>query len=68
MPGLSARNKTALAIEALLEGEAEALTRKAIKCALERRGHLCLDWIAPPPRDRPTPFEMPASLSSRTER
>ena len=29
-----ARNKTTLAIEALLEGEAEALTRKAIERAL----------------------------------
>jgi hypothetical protein len=57
------RNKTTLAIEALLEGEAEALTRKAIERALEGDAtalRLCLDRLAPPRRDRPTPFDMPA--------
>jgi hypothetical protein len=57
------RNKTTLAIEALLEGEAEALTRKAIERALEGDGaalKLCLDRLCQPRRDRPTPFEMPA--------
>ena len=33
-----ARNKATLAIEALLDGEAEALTRKAIERALEGDG------------------------------
>jgi hypothetical protein len=45
------RNKTTLAIEALLEGEAEALTRKAIERALEgdmAALRLCMDRLAPP--------------------
>jgi hypothetical protein len=57
-----ARNRATLAVEALLEGEAEALTRKAIERALEGDGaalRLCLDRLAPPRRDRPTPFAMP---------
>jgi hypothetical protein len=47
----------------LLEGEAEALTRKAIERALEGDStalRLCLDRLAPPRRDKPTPFDMPA--------
>ena len=58
-----ARNRVSLAIEALLEGEAERLTRKAIERALEGDGQalrLCLDRLAPPRRDRPTPFDLPA--------
>ena len=57
------RNRTTLAIEALLDGEAEALTRKAIERALAgdpQALRLCLDRIAPPRRDRPTPFALPA--------
>ncbi len=52
-----------LPIEALLDGEAEALTRKAIEKALAGDSlalRLCLDRIAPPRRDRPTPFDLPA--------
>ena len=45
------RNKVTLAIEALLDGEAEALTRKAIELA--KAGdmaalRLCMDRLAPP--------------------
>jgi hypothetical protein len=57
------RNKTTIAIEALLEGEAEALTRKAIERALQGDAaalRLCLDRLAPPRRERPAPFDMPA--------
>ena len=56
------RNKATLAVEALLEGEAEALTRKAIERALEGDGQalrLCLDRLAPPRRDRPVSFALP---------
>jgi len=45
-----ARSKTTLAVEALLEGQAEALTQKAIEKALEGDGvalRLCLERIAP---------------------
>jgi hypothetical protein len=57
-----ARHKTTLAIEALLEGEAEKLTRKAIEKALEGDSvalRLCLDRICPPRKDRPIEFVLP---------
>jgi hypothetical protein len=44
------RNRTTLAVEALLEGEAEALSRKAIELALAGDTvalRLCLERIAP---------------------
>lgn len=58
-----ARNKTTLAVEALLDGEAEVLTRKAIELA--KAGdlvalRLCLDRVCPPRRDRPVNFTLPA--------
>src|SRR5829696_9046048 len=57
-----ARHKTTLAIEALLDGEAEVLTRKAIELA--KAGdlvalRLCLDRICPPRRERPVSFALP---------
>src|SRR5215211_737744 len=56
------RNKTTLALDALLDGEAEALTRKAIELA--KAGdmvalRLCLDRICPPRKDRPVRFDLP---------
>ncbi len=56
------RHKVTLAVEALLEGEHEALTRKAIDKALEGDGvalRLCLDRIAPPRKDAPVSFALP---------
>src|SRR5260370_28811223 len=57
-----ARHKTTLAVEALFEGEAETLTRKAIEIA--KSGdiaalRLCLDRIAPARKDRTIGFELP---------
>ena len=52
-----------LAMEALLDGESEALTRKAIGLALGgdiTALRLCLDRVLPPRKDRPINFEMPA--------
>ena len=57
------RHKVTLAIEALLEGQHEALTRKAIDKALEGDGvalRLCLDRLAPPRKDAPISFALPA--------
>jgi len=57
-----ARNKTTLAIEALLDGEAETITRKAIEAAKEGNMQaikLCLDHIAPPRKDRAISFDAP---------
>jgi hypothetical protein len=51
-----ARNRATVAVQALLEGEAEALTRKAIEKALDgdiTALRLCMDRIAPAPKDRP---------------
>jgi hypothetical protein len=56
------RNKTTLALEVLLDGEAEALTRKAIEMALEgdtTAMRLVMDRIMPPRKDRPVTFELP---------
>jgi hypothetical protein len=57
-----ARNETTLAAEALLEGEAEALTRKLIDKAKEgdiSALRFCLERICPPRRDRLVTVEMP---------
>ena len=55
-----------MAVEALLDGEAEAITRKAIELA--KGGdltalQLCLDRIASPRKDRPVLFELPPITS-----
>ena len=57
------RNATTLAVEALLDGEAETLTRKAIELA--KAGdtialRLCWDRIVPPRKDRHIAFALPA--------
>jgi hypothetical protein len=57
-----ARHRTTLAIEALLEGEHAALTRKAIEMALAGDTvalRLCLDRIAPARKDTPVSIELP---------
>ena len=57
------RNRATRALEALLDGEAEALTRKAVELALGgdiTALRLCLDRILPPRKDRPVSFELPA--------
>jgi hypothetical protein len=48
--------KTTIAIEALLDGEAKAIARKAIEKALEgdmAALRLCFERLLPPRRDRP---------------
>jgi hypothetical protein len=58
-----ARHKTTLAIEALLDGEADALTRKAIDLAMAgdmQALRLCMERLAPPRKDRSISFDMPA--------
>lgn len=57
-----ARHRTTLAIEALLDGEHEALTRKAIEKALEGDTtalRLCLERLAPARKDAPIVFDLP---------
>lgn len=63
-----ARNKTTQAVLALLEGEAEALGRKAVEMALAGDSvalRLCLDRLAPPRKDRPVQFPLPRMATAR---
>lgn len=56
------RHSVTLAVEALLEGEAEGLTRKAVEMAMGgdiTALRLCLDRIAPARRDRPVTVNLP---------
>jgi hypothetical protein len=56
------RNATTRAMEALLDGESDALTRKAIELAKGgdmQALRLCLDRILPPRKDRPVSFALP---------
>ena len=57
-----ARHRATLAVEALLDGEADQLTRKAVEKALAGDTlalKLCLDRIAPARRDRSVTFKAP---------
>lgn len=57
-----ARHRVTRAVEALLEGQAETLTKRAIDAALAGDStalRLCLERICPPPRDRPIQFTAP---------
>ena len=56
------RNKATLAIESLLQGQAEALTQTAVIKALEGNSialRLCMERIAPAPKDQPVSFNLP---------
>ena len=55
------RNATTLALETLLDGQAQTLTQKAIDVALTGdipALRLCLDRILPPRKDRPVTFAL----------
>jgi hypothetical protein len=61
------RNKKTLAAAALLEGESEALTRRAVELALAgdpTAMRLCIDRILPPCRERTIKFELPPIKSA----
>lgn len=56
------RNRATMAAEALLDGEADALTRKAIDMALAGDTvamRLCLERLVPARKDRPIEFDLP---------
>ena len=56
------RNKTTLAVEALLEGEAESIARKAVEAALAgdmTAIRLVLDRVCPPRKSRPIEIALP---------
>ena len=61
------RHKATQAALALLEGEADALTRQAVTLALEGDTtalRLCLERIAPPKKDAPVQFDLPPMQSA----
>ena len=61
-----ARHRTTLAMQALLEGEGEALTRKAVEMALAGDGpalRLCMDRLLPALRERPLTVDLPPLTS-----
>lgn len=63
-----ARNATTVALEVLLDGQATALTQKAINLALDGDMvalRLCLDRILPPRKDRPVTFTLPEIKSAQ---
>jgi uncharacterized protein DUF5681 len=56
------RNRTSLAVEALLDGQAEAITQKVVELALTgdlTALRLCLERILPVRRERRIIFDMP---------
>jgi len=65
---LGAPSKATMAALALLDGEAEALTRQAVTMALGgdvTALRLCLERIAPPRRDAPVTFALPPMTTAR---
>lgn len=57
-----ARHRATRAALALLDNESESITRQAIECALAGDTtalRLCLERIAPPPKDSPVRFKLP---------
>lgn len=63
-----ARHKATRAIEELLNGEAEGLTRKAVELALDGDTtalRLCLERIAPARKDAPVNFALPPMQSAK---
>jgi hypothetical protein len=59
---VGALNKATVAVQTILDGEAEALTRTAIELALGGNLpalKLCLDRICPPRKERPLDLPMP---------
>lgn len=61
------RNKATLAMESLLEADADAITRKCIEKAKEgdmAAIRLCMDRLYPPRKDSPVTFELPPMKSA----
>src|SRR5271157_4710105 len=65
---LGALSRTTIAVQDLLDGEAERLTRKCVELALQGDStalRLCMERLAPPPKDRPINFPMPPASTAR---
>ena len=62
-----ARNRSTIVAESLLDGEAEALTRKAIELALAGDTtalRLCIERLVPPRKERPISLDLPPITSA----
>ena len=62
------RHKYVLAVESLLEDEAEGLARKAVELGLKGDTtalRLCLDRLAPPRKDSVVSFDLPLMKNAR---
>lgn len=62
------RHRATQAALALLDGDAEALTRKAVEMALEGDSaalRLCIERIAPPRKEAPVEFALPVMASAQ---
>ena len=62
------RNSATLAVEALLDGEAEAITRRAINAALAgdmAAIKMVMDRVAPPRKSRPIQIDLPDVADAR---
>ena len=63
-----ARNRTTMAVLELLDGQAEALTQRAVEMALAGDTtalRLCLERLAPPRKDAPVSFPLPQMVAAR---
>ena len=61
------RNKATVAVQTLLHGESDALTRKCVEMALEGDTvamRLCLERIIPPCKDSPLEIKLPPVTSA----
>jgi hypothetical protein len=61
------RNRTTVAVLELLEGQAEALSNKAVEMALAGDTvalRLCLERLAPPRKDVPVVFPLPRMVTA----
>ena len=61
------RNKATLAVEALMDGQAETITQKAVDLALEGDTtalRLCLERILPPRKSRPINIALPEVITA----
>ena len=61
------RNRTTVAVLELLEGQAEALSHKAVEMALAGDTvalRLCLERLAPPRKDAPVEFKLPSMVTA----
>jgi hypothetical protein len=62
-----ARNHATRAVMELLDGEADALTRKAVEMALAGDTtalRLCLERLAPPAKDKPVSVQLPSLVGA----